>query len=230
MQASWAPPDGPTGHRLGAAPSGRRTDHIRRLVAAAVRHWRTEQMHAGRARLLAVAGERLDGRHDGDGIDAVHGGEPDAWPASGPDGGGAPLDPRAAPGIVASMPRRRQFPIRSEHFVPPPMRQVEVFEASVFGALGRLWAWSTALISFFARSWWDRLRGRDSPERRAVRLREICEREGATFVKFGQQLSVRADIVPDVYCRELMKLLVLVRPFTTVEARDAIIEYTGKAM
>jgi len=204
-------------------------DHIRRLVAAAVRHWRSEQMPAGRAR-LPVTAEQLGDRHDGNGLDALRPGEPDAWPVSGLDGKGAPQPPRAAPGIVASMPRRRQFPIRSEHFVPPPMRQVEVFEASAFRALGRLWAWSTALISFFARSWWDRLRGRDSPERRAVRLREICEREGATFIKLGQQLSVRADIVPDVYCRELMKMLDHVPPFPTEEAIAVIERMTGKPL
>lgn len=213
---------------------------IHRLVAAAVGHWRREQVHVGEAggppRVLPVAGERPNGR-DGDGI-AVGGDGLGLWHPPSPHPAGAPpallaavhgsdeKDP--ARGIVAPMPRRRQFATGSEHFAPPPMRRVEVFEANVFRALGRLWAWSIALTGFFVQSWWDRLHGRDSQERRAVRLREICEHEGATFVKFGQQLSVRADVVPYAYCRELMKMLDRVPPFPTKEAIAVIERMSGK--
>ena len=216
---------------------------IHRLVVSAVRQWRREQEHVGDGGLaggLLTVGERPNGRDDGDGIDAVRGDGPDLSHAQSLHPAGTQPAPRAAVqgsdgkdparSVVAPMPRRRQFPIRSEHFVPPPMRQVEVFEASVFRAVGRLWAWSTTLTAFFAQSWWDRLRGRDSSERRAVRLREICEHEGATFIKFGQQLSVRADIVPHVYSRELMKMLDRVPPFPTEEAIATIERTTGKPL
>jgi ubiquinone biosynthesis protein len=43
-------------------------------------------------------------------------------------------------------------------------------------------------------------------ERRAVRLRQALEELGPTFVKLGQVLSRRPDLVPPAYVRELEKL------------------------
>jgi len=39
-----------------------------------------------------------------------------------------------------------------------------------------------------------------------VKLRKTLERLGPTFIKFGQMLSVRADLLPKHYCDELSKL------------------------
>ena len=108
------------------------------------------------------------------------------------------------------------------------MRQTEVFETTIFSAIGRLFVWLTALMSFWGGTFWDRLRGRDTIERRAVRLRETLERTGATFIKFGQQLSVRADVLPYAYCRELIKMLDRVPPFPTAQAIETIERATGK--
>ena len=74
----------------------------------------------------------------------------------------------------------------------------------------------------------DRRDGRDTVERRAVRLRETLERTGGTFIKFGQQLSVRADVLPYAYCRELIKMLDRVPPFPTEQAIATIERATGK--
>ncbi len=108
------------------------------------------------------------------------------------------------------------------------MRQAEVFETTAFKALGRLFVWLHALISFWAGTFWDRVRRRDTTERRAVRLREILERTGATFIKFGQQLSVRADVLPFAYCRELIKMLDRVPAFPAEQAMATIERATGK--
>mgnify|MGYP005614319625 FL=1 len=43
-------------------------------------------------------------------------------------------------------------------------------------------------------------------ESRAVRLRKVLEELGPTFIKFGQILSVRPDLVPLDLCNELSKL------------------------
>lgn len=51
-----------------------------------------------------------------------------------------------------------------------------------------------------------------------VKLREILEDLGPTYVKLGQIMSMRSDMLPESYCRELTKLRTEVRPlpFETV--------------
>lgn len=45
------------------------------------------------------------------------------------------------------------------------------------------------------------------PGRRARRLRQALQGLGGTFIKIGQQLAIRSDLLPQVYCRELEHLL-----------------------
>ena len=47
-----------------------------------------------------------------------------------------------------------------------------------------------------------------SPEK----LREILEDLGPTYVKLGQIMSMRSDMLPEKYCRELTRLRTEVRP------------------
>ncbi|MBE6009612.1 MAG: AarF/ABC1/UbiB kinase family protein [Lachnospiraceae bacterium] len=44
------------------------------------------------------------------------------------------------------------------------------------------------------------------------KLRKILEELGPTFIKFGQILSMRPDVIPDEYCKELAKLRTNVDP------------------
>jgi ubiquinone biosynthesis protein len=60
------------------------------------------------------------------------------------------------------------------------------------------------------------------PSTRGVRLREMLDELGPTFVKFGQLLSTRPDIVPPDVVAELRKLQDDVRPFSFAEARAVI--------
>src|SRR5262249_52860180 len=69
-----------------------------------------------------------------------------------------------------------------------------------------------------------------SAERRAVRLRRILEDGGPTFTKLGQQLSMRADMLPYAYCAELAKMFDRAPHFPTEQA-VAIVERTiGKPL
>jgi ubiquinone biosynthesis protein len=67
--------------------------------------------------------------------------------------------------------------------------------------------------------WIDRDGRADTPSDRGRRLREMLEELGPTFVKFGQLLSTRPDIVPPDVVVELQKLQDDVRPipFTAVQ-------------
>ncbi len=57
--------------------------------------------------------------------------------------------------------------------------------------------------------------GRDLRSPRAVRLREALERLGPIFVKFGQVLSTRRDLLPLDIAEELAKLQDRVPPFSS---------------
>lgn len=63
---------------------------------------------------------------------------------------------------------------------------------------------------------WRLMRGR--PAARGVRLREALEELGPVFVKFGQVLSTRPDLLPDDIAEELAKLQDRVPPFPGREA------------
>jgi ubiquinone biosynthesis protein len=80
-----------------------------------------------------------------------------------------------------------------------------------------------AIIRFYSGNGLDRVLGRASIQRRAARLREIFEDTGASFAKLGQQLSLRADLLPYAYCAELSKMLDRSPAFPTEQA-IAIIE------
>jgi len=56
----------------------------------------------------------------------------------------------------------------------------------------------------------------------AERVRMALEELGPTFVKFGQVMSLRSDVLPDSLIVELKKLQDAVPPFPVDKAKDAI--------
>ena len=68
---------------------------------------------------------------------------------------------------------------------------------------------------------------------RAVRGQEIlefCEKGGATFIKIGQALSVRPDLIPAEYSERLSTLQDKVPPFSSLEAKEIIGKELGNAV
>ena len=102
------------------------------------------------------------------------------------------------------------------------------FRAGFFASLARFFVWSWAAIRYFGGTFKDALIGRNSVARRAVRLRKTLEGLGPTFIKLGQQMSVRADVLPYEYCAELSKMLDSIEPFDTKYAIAAIERSTGR--
>jgi ubiquinone biosynthesis protein len=69
-----------------------------------------------------------------------------------------------------------------------------------------------------------------SPSARGQHLREVLEELGPTFVKFGQLLSTRPDIVPPDIIAELRPLQDDVRPFPFEQAERVIEEDLGNSI
>jgi ubiquinone biosynthesis protein len=85
-----------------------------------------------------------------------------------------------------------------------------------------LFVWLWILVRFYAGNLLDVVLRRDSEKRRAVRLRRVFESGGPTFAKLGQQLSMRADMLPYAYCAELSKMLDRAAPMRTDQAIEII--------
>jgi ubiquinone biosynthesis protein len=63
---------------------------------------------------------------------------------------------------------------------------------------------------------------------RPKRLRLVCEDLGPTFIKLGQLLSTRPDVLPEPYIAELSLLRDAVRPFPFSEAESILEEEYGR--
>ena len=104
-----------------------------------------------------------------------------------------------------------------------------VVEVLIRNGLGFL-VQQLALDRFLPRFWRTRgLRAEQAASRRTVpeRLRRTLEELGATWVKLGQFLSGRADLLPPAYIEELSKLLDAAPPVPIDQVRDVIIREMG---
>ena len=78
-----------------------------------------------------------------------------------------------------------------------------------------------SLLSFADRHFWN------TATRGPALFRERLERLGPLFVKFGQFLALRPDLIPDEYCLELMNLFDRAPTFPWSEARRILREDLG---
>ncbi|MFH7029992.1 MAG: ABC1 kinase family protein [Heteroscytonema crispum UTEX LB 1556] len=84
-------------------------------------------------------------------------------------------------------------------------------------------------IAFILKWWWDGKTGRSehNQQRQAIQLREILSRLGPAYIKVGQALSTRPDLLPSVYLEELAKLQDQLPPFSNELAYQFIQEELG---
>jgi len=75
-----------------------------------------------------------------------------------------------------------------------------------------------------------RLHGKSWKPHNPQRLRRYVVEMGGAFVKFGQFFSIRSDILPPAYCKELATLFDQVPPFPGIVARQIIALELGQSV
>jgi predicted unusual protein kinase regulating ubiquinone biosynthesis (AarF/ABC1/UbiB family) len=97
----------------------------------------------------------------------------------------------------------------------------------------QVWARAIAVFApillFALRVWRDRVTGQAEAQQQAqaTHLREMLTNLGPAFIKIGQALSTRPDLVPPVYLEELTKLQDQLPPFPNAVAFQFIEEELG---
>ena len=61
-------------------------------------------------------------------------------------------------------------------------------------------------------------------------MKDIIAKQGPAFVKVGQAVAIRPDLLPPAYLEALQTLLDGVKPFSSVEARELIRQELGKPL
>ena len=131
--------------------------------------------------------------------------------------------------VLHSLPRREQAMDPAHGRMSLPLVEPIRFKTSLARSLRRLFTWFRVFAALLMGNFADRLRRRDTVERRAARLRAVLERAGGTFVKLGQQAAMRIDLLPWAYCVELSKMLDRMPPFPFEQALEAIERTLGRA-
>jgi predicted unusual protein kinase regulating ubiquinone biosynthesis (AarF/ABC1/UbiB family) len=136
-----------------------------------------------------------------------------------------------SPPVIQELPRPPKLGVPDKPIAAlPPRRQEEVFQANVLRTIARLFVWFWGGLNFLGHVVIDKLLRRYSEQRAAVHLREAFERMGTTFIKVGQQLSMRLDLLPYAYTRELESMLDHVPPIDSDEAIKIIEEATHRPL
>ena len=124
--------------------------------------------------------------------------------------------------VLRSIPRREQsVPLDERKLWIPQVEQIFARNLLI-RSIGRLFVWQRVILAIVLGNFFDRVFRRDTMERRAVRFRRALEKAGGTFVKLGQQLAMRVDLLPWAYCVELSKMLDRMIPFPVEQALQAV--------
>jgi len=124
--------------------------------------------------------------------------------------------------ILQSIPRREQSVPPDERKLWIPYIEPAPIKITFVRSLMRLFTWLWVILRIWLGNFFDKVLRRDTMTRRAVRFRQVLEQAGATFVKLGQQLAMRVDLIPWAYCVELSKMLDRMAPFPAEQALQAV--------
>ncbi len=89
------------------------------------------------------------------------------------------------------------------------------YQQRPFAVLGRFLKTLLPLVFFYINLWWDKVTNqRQRKERdRAIQLRKIVTNLGPAYIKVGQALSTRPDLLPVIFIEELSTLQDQLPPF-----------------
>jgi predicted unusual protein kinase regulating ubiquinone biosynthesis (AarF/ABC1/UbiB family) len=110
-----------------------------------------------------------------------------------------------------------------------PEAIAHLYRGKFFKVWGRALSIFWTFFSFILSLWWDRQTGQAEQKQpqRAVQLREILTHLGPAYIKIGQALSTRPDLVPPTYLEELTLLQDQLPPFPNEIAFQFIQEELG---
>ena len=142
---------------------------------------------------------------------------------------GEELNLRSRAVLPPSLPSRNQPPHPTSRYNPLAIADYYRRRPRLVGR--RWWQLGVAIGGFALSRWWDtKTRQPESQHRdRAVQLRQILSRLGPAYIKIGQALSTRPDLLPPAYLEELAKLQDQLPPFDNALAHQFIQEELGAA-
>ncbi len=110
-----------------------------------------------------------------------------------------------------------------------PVAITEQYRKAPLTVLGRILNITFPVLLFAMGIWWDRWRGQNPLNRRhrAIQLRKLLTKLGPAYIKVGQALSTRPDLVPPVFLEELSLLQDQLPPFPNEVAFQFIQEELG---
>jgi predicted unusual protein kinase regulating ubiquinone biosynthesis (AarF/ABC1/UbiB family) len=111
-----------------------------------------------------------------------------------------------------------------------PAAIAQYYRARPWQVVGRSQEVFGSLSRYFMGVWLDKKRGKTdeaTQRKRAIALRDLLTRLGPAFIKIGQAVSTRPDLVPAIYLEELSKLQDQIPPFENEIAFRYIEEALG---
>jgi len=98
--------------------------------------------------------------------------------------------------------------VESETIYYQPLEIAAHYQKRKVQVLRRIFAVLLPTIAFVFGLWWNAKRGVvvKNDRRRAIELRELLTKLGPAYIKIGQALSTRPDLVPPMYLEELTQL------------------------
>ncbi|MBD2603108.1 AarF/ABC1/UbiB kinase family protein [Scytonema hofmannii FACHB-248] len=118
------------------------------------------------------------------------------------------IDGAIVPVVTPSVPQIAKAPEQKPELRYDPLALAAYYKKRPLQVLRRIFTVLTPSLSFAFGLWLDSKRGvvvKNDP-RRASQLRELLTGLGPAYIKIGQALSTRPDLVPPVYLEELTKL------------------------
>ncbi|MEB3294933.1 MAG: AarF/ABC1/UbiB kinase family protein [Synechococcales bacterium] len=111
-----------------------------------------------------------------------------------------------------------------------PQAIADYYRSRPWLVMGRTIGIFLPLLSYFLGIWSDSKQGKKITEQRdrAIQLRELLTKLGPAFIKIGQALSTRPDLVPPLFTEELSKLQDQIPPFSNEIAFQFIREELGQ--